>query len=101
MTMQTVKKPVNSHEISASTTTARNSTALKNANIHFYCSSAAYVKFGDSTVTATTTPGTGYDKYITAGVEVDLATGGATHIAVILGSGSATAYVHEWTHKAL
>jgi len=101
MTMQTVLRPVNSHEISASTTTARNSTAFKNNSITLRSASDFYIKLGGSTVTATTTAGSGYDKLCKGGVDYDINTGGATHVAVILGSGTDTIYINEWSKSAL
>lgn len=101
MTMQTTKRPLRPQAISASTTTARNSSALQNSDIHVFCTSDVYIKFGGSTVEASTTVLTGYDKLVPANTGVDLNTGGATHIAVILGSSTATVHIHEWTHKAI
>lgn len=101
MTLQTVLRPANTHEISASTTTARNSTAFTRSDIGIYCDTAVFVKLGGSDVEATTTAGSGYDMHIPAGARVDISTGGATHVAVITNSGSDTVYINEWTNKAL
>ena len=102
MTIQSTLRPCNSQEISASTTAAENATSFKNSDITIYCATACYIKLGvDDTVTATTTASTGYDKFIPAGVLTDINTGGATYISVILGSGSDTVYLNEWSKKAL
>lgn len=102
MTMQTTKRPTLTHEISASGTAARNTTAFRNSDISLYCADTAfYIKLGDSSVTATTTAGAGYDRYCAAGVYHDIRTGGATHVSVILASGTTTIYVNEWTNSAL
>lgn len=102
MTMKTTLRPTVSHEISVSGTAAENATAFTNTDISVFCTTACYIKLGaDDTVTATTTAGTGYDKYIPANTLVDINTGGAPYISIILASGSDTAYINEWTHKAL
>lgn len=102
MTMQTTLRPINSHEVSVSGTAAENSTAFTNPTITIYCDTVCYIKFGaDDTVTATTTAGSGYDMRIPASQLVDVSTGGAPYVSIILDSGSDTAYINEWTHKAL
>jgi hypothetical protein len=95
--LEIILRPIRSQEIAVSTTTAR-SAALKRDEIQVFCSSDFYIKFGDSTVTCTTTAGTGYDKRCLAG-HYDFNTGGKTHVAVILGSGSGTLYLNELTKK--
>lgn len=100
MTTQTVLRPLNGQTVSVSGTSAVNSTKLTSANITVKCDTACFIKFGDSDVEATTSDG-GYDKHLSAGAEYDLATGGAGYIAIILASGTDTAYINEWTHKAI
>lgn len=85
------------HAISASTSSARNSTAF-NSNtrvISFYATTPVYVKFGSSSVTAANT-----DHYFPAGVYYDIAIGGGpaahyTHVAVLTLTGTGTVYVSE------
>jgi len=102
MTIQSTLRPVNSHEISATTSAAENATAFVNSDITIFCETACYIKLGlDNTVTATTTAGAGYDMIVPAGASTDIRTGGAPYISVILGSGSDTVYINEWTKKAL
>ncbi len=102
MTIQTTLRPSFSHEISVSTTAAENTVPLKTNDLGIFCDTACYIKLGmDDTVTATTTAGTGYDKFIPAGVEYEIRTGGAKYISVILASGSDTAYLTEYSKDAL
>lgn len=98
MTAKTIMRPINgsAHDISVSTTTARTTTKFTEPEIRIYCATAAYLKFGDNTVEASTSA---YDFYVPAGVSVDLKTGGAGYVAVILASGTDTAYINEWTDK--
>jgi hypothetical protein len=100
MTMETILRPVNgsSHDISVSGTTARTTVNFTNTAIGFYCATAAYIKFGGSDVEVSTSS---YDMFIPAGVRVDLKTGGAGYVAVILASGTDMAYINEWTEKQL
>lgn len=97
MSLEIILSPINGQTISASTTSARNSTAFKRDEINVYSSSEMYIKFGDSTVTVAATAGN-YDMYLPAGSR-DLNTRGKTHMAVILVSGTATVHVNEWTKK--
>lgn len=100
MTMQTIARPKNSQEISASTTSARNTTGFKSNAIGLYsATSDFYIKLGGSDVVCTVTAG-GYDKFCAQG-QHDIDTGGATHVAVILASGTDTIFINEWTNTAL
>ena len=102
MTTETILRPAVSHEISVSGTAAENSTKFKNSDLRINCASTCYIKLGyEDTVTATTTAGTGYDLRIPASETVDINTGGAGYISIILDSGSDTAYITEWSDKAL
>jgi hypothetical protein len=85
------------HAISASVTSARNSTAFADETrvISLYATQPVYIKFGDSSVTATSA-----NHYFPAGVYYDVAIGGdetahATHIAVLAVSTSGTVYISE------
>lgn len=100
MTTETILRPIkgSDHELSVSTTSARTTVKFTNTGVGFYCDTAAYIKFGDSDVTASTSD---YDKFIPAGLHYDLKTGGAGYAAVILGAGEDTAYINEWTEKQL
>lgn len=85
------------HAISAGASSARNSTAFDAATrvVSLYATNPAYVKFGDSSVTATNS-----DHYFPAGVYYDFSIGGdetahLTHIAVLQVSSAGTVYVSE------
>lgn len=98
MTSRTVMRPIkgSTHQLSVSGTSAR-AGAFVNNDVSIYCATACFVKFGGSTVTAATN---NYDIYVPASTRVDLRSGGNTHLAVILASGSDTAYINEWSKKA-
>lgn len=92
-------KPEKGEAISASTTSAKNSTAFTRDEVSLYSfTEGFYVKFGDSTVTATTSAG-GYDRFCAAGQYHELNTGGNQYAAVILASGTDTIHVNQWTKK--
>lgn len=93
-------RPIARQEISASTTSARNSTALTRDDVRVFCATSdVYINIGNSTVTATTaTSGSVY--FLPSGQAFDFSTKGATHIAVILASGTATVHITELTNKA-
>lgn len=85
------------HSISASGTSARNTTGFDAATrvISVYATEPVYLNFGDSSVTAA-----GTDHYFPAGVYYDIAIGGeqtahTTHLAVLAVSASGTVYVSE------
>lgn len=100
MTMQTILRPLNGQKVSVSGTSARNTTAFTHSDITIRCETACYIKLGDASVVATTSDG-GYDRYLSAGVDFDMKTGGASHVAIILASGSDTAYINEHSKSAL
>lgn len=87
------------HTIAASTTTTRNATAF-NADtkvISLYATTAVYVKFGTSSVTATSA-----DHYFPAGTYYDFAISGGdvkgpqnTHVAAMALTGTGTVYISE------
>ena len=88
-----------SHAISATATSARNATAFPDDTkvVSLYATGAVYVKFGSSTVTATTS-----DHYFPTGLYYDFAVSGGdskgprnTHVAVLAASTSCTVYVSE------
>jgi len=63
MSMDFTFKPEGGQTISASTTTAKNSTPFTRDEISMYSATTGfYVKFGDSSVVATAIAG-GYDRY--------------------------------------
>jgi len=97
MSLEIILSPISGQQISASTTTARNTTAFKRDEINLYSTSDMYIKFGDVTVECTTSAG-GYDMFLPAGSR-DLNTRGKTHMAVILSTGTATIHVNEWTKR--
>lgn len=85
------------HAISATATTARNSTAFNAATriVSLYATGPVYVKFGDATVTATSS-----DHYFPTGVYYDFSIGGDkvphyTHIAVLRVTADCAVYVSE------
>lgn len=89
--------PGGAHSIAATITSARNATAF-NADtrvVSLYATGAVYIKFGDSSVTATTS-----DHYFPSGVYYDFAVGGGrvkqhTHVAVLRVSADCTLYISE------
>lgn len=90
-------KPLGAHQISASGTSARNTTAFNDNTrvVSVYSTGGLYIAFGDNTVTATTS-----DHYFPAGLYYDIAIGGdktlhTPHIAVLAESGTATVYISE------
>lgn len=85
------------HTISANATSARNSTAFGSGTqvVSVYATAPVYLKFGDSSVTATTA-----DHYFPSGVYYDFALGGDdtqqyTHVAVLRVTEDGTVYVSE------
>lgn len=90
------------HQISASGTTARNTTAFETYGdtpdedathrvITVFCATGFHFKTGGSGVEAATT-----DHYVPGGIMVDIPMPiSHTHIAVILASGTDTVYVSE------
>ncbi|HNQ91348.1 MAG TPA: hypothetical protein PKI93_00280 [Alphaproteobacteria bacterium] len=90
-------KDAGSHKITATATSARNSTAFdaETQIVSLYATVGVYIKFGTSTVTATTS-----DHYFPAGVYYDFAIGGdgsahKTHMAVLRESTDGTVYISE------
>lgn len=85
------------HKISATGSSTRNSADF-NANtrvVSVYATEPVYIKFGDSTVTATAT-----DHYFPAGVYYDFAIGGDrtghyTRLAVLRVTGDGDVYISE------
>lgn len=85
------------HSIAATSSSARNSTAFAAATrvVSLYASGPVYVKFGDSSVTATSS-----DHYYPTGLYYDFSLGGdgaphATHVAVLRADQNCTLYVSE------
>lgn len=85
------------HTISISSSSTRNSTAFDDQThvISLYATEDIYLRFGDSSVTATSS-----DHFFPAGVYYDVslgdeANGHATHIAVLRVSGDGTLYISE------
>lgn len=87
------------HTIAVTATSARNSAAFAADTkvVSLYATGPVYVKFGDATVTATTS-----DHYFPAGVYYDIAISGGgpkgvhhTHIAVLRAEADGTLYVSE------
>lgn len=85
------------HKITATTTSARNSTAFDSeTQIVSLCATVGvYIKFGNSSVTATTS-----DHYFPPNTYYDFAIGGdgsahRTHVAVLRESTDGTVYISE------
>lgn len=87
------------HSISATGTSARNSTAFGDDTqvIGLYATVPVYVRFGNSSVTAAST-----DHYFPEGTYYDFAIGGGdakgphnTHVAILAVSSNGTVYVSE------
>lgn len=90
-------KASGAHSISVGASTARNSTGFNAATrvVSLYSDVACYVKFGDNTVTATSS-----DHYFPAGLYYDIAVGGGdtghyTNVAVLRVSENGTLYISE------
>lgn len=90
-------KNAGAHTISATVTSAKNTTAFDSATeiVSLYATGPVYVKFGDSSVTATTS-----DHYFPMGIYYDFAIGGgemkqASHVAVLRADTDCTVYVSE------
>lgn len=90
-------RPSGAHAISATAISARNSTAFSDATriISVYATGAVYVKFGDATVTATSS-----DHYYPSGVYYDFSIGGDkvphyTHLAVLRVTDDCSVYISE------
>lgn len=88
-----------SHSISATSSSARNSTAFgaDTQVVSLYATGPVYVKFGTSTVTAANT-----DHYYPDGLYYDFAISGGdskgphyTHVAVLAAASNCTVYVSE------
>lgn len=85
------------HAITVTATSARNTTAFASDTqiISLYATSAVYIKFGNSSVTATSA-----DHYFPAGIYYDIAIGGEnsahyTHIAVLRTDTDGYLYISE------
>lgn len=85
------------HVVPLSVTSSRNAAAFDSATriVSLYATAGAFVKFGDASVTATTS-----DHFFPAGVYYDVSVGGDktahyTHVAVLAADGDGTVYVSE------
>lgn len=91
-------RPNGAHTIAATTTSARNVTAFATTTkiVSLYATGPVFVRFGNSTVTATNT-----DHFYPDGFYYDFAIGGGdkgyqfTHVAVIAAGSNCTLYVSE------
>ncbi len=89
--------PAGAHHISSSSSSARNSTNFNDGTrvVSVYATEAVYLKFGDSTVTATSS-----DHYYPGGVYYDFAIGGDrtghyTRLAVLRVASDGDVYISE------
>ena len=85
------------HSIAVTDTAARNAAAFDAATrlVSLYATGPVYIKFGDESVTATTS-----DHYFPEGVYYDFAIGGgkvtqATHVSVLRVDGDCSLYISE------
>lgn len=85
------------HSIAATAASARNEAAFASSTrvVSLYATGPVYVKFGNSSVTATSS-----DHYFPTGIYYDFAIGGDetaqyTHVAVLRVSADCTVYVSE------
>ena len=85
------------HQVAVTATSARNATAFGSETeiVSLYATGAVYIKFGNSSVTATAS-----DHYFPAGVYYDFSIGGGnvkqyTHVAVLRVDQDCTLYVSE------
>jgi len=84
--------PTVAHTIAATTTSARNATAFQKPDGRLFINSdyEFWYKLGDSTVVAATS-----DHHVPAGIPIIIGRGMASHLAVIMASGSGNVYVTE------
>lgn len=89
--------PSGAHSIAATASSARNATAFAADTqlVSLYATGPVYVKFGDSSVTATSS-----DHYFPSGVYYDFSLGGDkvphyTHVAVLRVTADCAVYVSE------
>lgn len=85
------------HAVAFSVSSARNGSAFADTTriVSLYATAGVFVKFGDASVTATSS-----DHYFPAGVYYDVSIGGDktahyTHVAVLAADGDGTVYVSE------
>lgn len=85
------------HQIAATATAARNTTAFdaETRIVSVFASGPVFIKFGDATVTATAT-----DHYFPEGIYYDFAIGGEkvphyTHLSVLRADIDCTVYISE------
>lgn len=93
MTMQSAKRPIRGSDLQLSVSGTSARVRLYRSDVSIHCATACFIKLGDSTVVASTSD---YDRYIPAGATIDLTNGGNTYIAVVLASGTDTAYINEF-----
>lgn len=102
MTMQTVLRPYggSTYDVAYDATAGgvKNATAFTESAIRIKPTTDCYIKFGGSAVTVSSSD---YDMHLTGGTEYDLSTGGSGYVAIIRVSNNGTAYINQWTHKAL
>lgn len=98
MTMQTILRPIDgsTYDLSISTSSAR-TPALTRDDVRIHCTVDSYVKIGGSDVVASASD---YDIFVPADISYDFSTGGGKYIAV-LGTDAGTAYINQWTNRAL
>ncbi len=89
--------PNGAHQINATSTSARNTTAFDSDTrvVSVYATGAVYMKFGDNAVTATSS-----DHYFPNGLYFDFAIGGdktlqTPHLAVLAVGGDCMVYISE------
>ncbi len=85
------------HQIASTSSSTRNATAFEDETrvISLYATQDVFVRFGDSSVTATNT-----DHFFPAGIYYDVSIGGektghATHVAVLSAGVDGTLYISE------
>jgi hypothetical protein len=90
-------KPSGAHNIAVTASSARNTNAfaIDTQIVSLYATGAVYVKFGDATVTATTS-----DHYFPSGIYYDFSIGGDkvphyTHVAALRVAGDCSLYISE------
>lgn len=102
MTMQTVLRPTggSTYDVDYDATTGgvKNATAFTESVIRISPTTDCFIKFGGSTVTVSSSD---YDMRLKADGDYDLETGGAGYVAIIRQTTDGTAYINQWTHKAL
>lgn len=98
-----VDAPASSCSVKTATTSSTAYAITSGAAYQFllvYNTGAVPVHYAIGGASASATSGDGGDPAIMAGGQIDIWTGGATHIALVTGSSTAGVYFHPYSEKA-